>query len=1153
MAISLWNIATGTNISLIIERSTVDIALPVANGLAGIELELISGSIPLGTRLVGTKIVGTAYEVQTDTIYTGVIRAYYGGHFDDRTLSCTVTGPDSPIWTTPEGLLPVGRNDTLFILDAEFIDYQLEATDTDLSAGDSLEYFIADGDGNLPPGITLTADGRLVGVTEPLLALDKRFQGGAYDTMPYGDFPFDYATLPSNGFDSFFYDTLGYGFFEPTQSLKKLNRYYPFAVTVTDGESFVRREFNIYVVGDDFLRADNTIMKSSTGVFRADNTHIRTPIWITPRNLGYRRANNYFTIYLDIIDPPTLSGPVVYTLEELNDDGSVSELPPGTGLDSASGEITGRVPYQPAITQNYKFSVRATRFTGDLDSLTIFGVFYEDTLLGTNTFKIFKLDTGTIDGINDLQELRNVQILINRRLYKVLNVDGRNDDYDIITVDQTLGPNISLILSRTANQSRDYLFVNRLTDPQREKYQGSTLRIRDNGNYIIQDVIPYLEYEIIQLNPGNDPILPVNSPQLLIEDESYFTGDYIINPVDNKIYKALTPTTYDGITFDTISTWLEVAETLEELSLDDRITATKQALEKTFGGIAYVIVYEANRWRIQLRSTSQTRNITNIRNFFSLTSDSTELSVKILRDNEDRLQLNVNLNKQILGGTNIGIALFQGDSFRKSVIIAGEDEVDIPFSIKTFEINVIGEIDSNIKWITPADLGTLVANRISTLKVVAQTSVPDSNMVYTIKSGKLPFGLRLNHLGEIIGIAKQYGDANGPGLTTFDNKACSWDGTLPGDTTFDRLYKFTVEARDRFNFVAIEREFRLLIDDLDDTVYTNIYMRPFLKPEQRIYFRDFVDDANIFPPQYIYRPDDNNFGIQRQIKTLVYAGIEAKEIQNFVAAAAKNHKKKKYVIGEIKKAIAKYPGTDEVVYEVIYAQIVDTAMTSKGKTQKTFQIATTNNLTVDSIQYAAKDDITQTNLGTSQLPIYGRQIVRFVFVENNQIIIETRNDGPINLNVDNNDFDLDIRDNGDITIQLELSDSEPMRRRPYPTNVITVDSDAVRVSQSKDNLRYISSIEHMRDNIKNIGKNERNFLPLWMRTPQEGFQELDYVSAIPICYCKVGFGDDILLNIKNSSFDLRLINFEIDRYVVDRTAESTSEQFILFANYQFNV
>jgi hypothetical protein len=95
----------------------------------------------------------------------------------------------------------------------------------------------------------------------------------------------------------------------------------------------------------------------------------------------------------------------------------------------------------------------------------------------------------------------------------------------------------------------------------------------------------------------------------------------------------------------------------------------------------------------------------------------------------------------------------------------------------------------------------------------------------------------------------------------------------------------------------------------------------------------------------------------------------------------------------------------------------------------------------------------------------------------------------------------------------------------------------------------------MRDQIESIGQKERLYLPLWMRTPQGSTypQEIDYTSAIPLCYCKPGTADEILLNIKNSDFDPKRINFEIDRYIIDQTEGNSAEQYILFANYQFNV
>ena len=255
----LWNIPTGTRYRVLVERSTVNILLPLSS-VANIELELISGGLPTGTRLEGNYITGTVFEVAYDTTFTVVLRASTDYEWQDCTIEFVVTGPDDPLWATAEGLLNVGSNNALFILDSEQIDFQLSATDTDLSAGDELTYFIADGDGVLPPGITMSDSGRITGTTEPLLSLDKRYVGGGYDTSPFAGLPMDYAALSSNGYASFYYDTVDYGYNEPTSNPRKLNRYYPFAVTVTDGDSFVRREFKIYLVGDDYLKADNTLM-----------------------------------------------------------------------------------------------------------------------------------------------------------------------------------------------------------------------------------------------------------------------------------------------------------------------------------------------------------------------------------------------------------------------------------------------------------------------------------------------------------------------------------------------------------------------------------------------------------------------------------------------------------------------------------------------------------------------------------------------------------------------------------------------------------------------------------------------------------------------------------------------------------------------------
>ena len=94
----------------------------------------------------------------------------------------------------------------------------------------------------------------------------------------------------------------------------------------------------------------------------------------------------------------------------------------------------------------------------------------------------------------------------------------------------------------------------------------------------------------------------------------------------------------------------------------------------------------------------------------------------------------------------------------------------------------------------------------------------------------------------------------------------------------------------------------------------------------------------------------------------------------------------------------------------------------------------------------------------------------------------------------------------------------------------------------------------MSKRVNDIGANDREFLPLWMRSSQEDFgNELDYVTAMPLCYVKPGYSKTVIENIENSAFDFTQLHYDIDRYIVDRTEESDQEQFIVFGNYKLNV
>lgn len=351
------------NLGLITERVTFNLQLNVESETT-VVFKLIAGNLPQGLRLLDSgKIVGSPIEVSKMTKSRFVVRASNNEDKKDRTFELSVDGADIPEWITKEGFLKVGAGNTFFVLDNAKVDFQLEATDADVIAGDILEYFLVPNGGELPPGLSLSRDGKISGFTDPVFAIDYGVNSDfGFDVNPFDINPLDFKEANTNGFDSFFYDQFTFDYNEPSNIPRRLSRIYNFIVAVSDGLHVVSRLFKIYVVTDEFLQADNTLIQSSTNVFTADNTADRIPIWITESDLGRVRADNYATIFLEVYRPPSLPGSVSFISLPDNIDGTPSEFPPGLEFDSTTGILAGRIPYQSNITKNYKFTIQAIFF-----------------------------------------------------------------------------------------------------------------------------------------------------------------------------------------------------------------------------------------------------------------------------------------------------------------------------------------------------------------------------------------------------------------------------------------------------------------------------------------------------------------------------------------------------------------------------------------------------------------------------------------------------------------------------------------------------------------------------------------------------------------------------------------------------------------------
>ena len=685
-----WITAAG-DLGTLTERIITEIPIQAISNLGPISYTLIAGNLPRGMRLNGNIIKGSPTEVKKYTVSRFVIRATDGVDLEDRTFSIAVDGADLPEWLTPEGFLNVGQGENYFVLDNAYVDFQLEAEDTDEIIGDTLEYYLVPNGGELPPGLTLTKQGRIFGFTDPIFSVEYSSNiTGAYDTGAYDILPLDKPEARSNGFDSFFYDNVTFDYAEETRVPRRLSRFYSFIIAVSDGINEVRRLFRIWVVTEEFLQADNNIVQVDTNLFRADNTGDRVPIWITESYLGRWRANNYITVYLDVYDPPSLSGTITYFLLDTNpEDSSPSELPPGMILDSVTGEIAGKVGYQSAVTKNYKFTIRAVDFP-------------------------ISLTTSTLN------------------------------------------------------------------------YRGS------------------------------------------------WNSSTIYNPNDSV----------------------------------------------EFSDLVYVC-------------------------------------------------LAVHRNKVP------GIDTDFWDQATASVE-------------KTFNIDIIGEIESSIEWISDSFVGEIKPNQPSRLFVEARSLMYGGRVGYQLISGSIPPGLDFLGTGIIQGKVRQFADQTGPGLTRFFERDSSindstgtFDFTVSFDdntTRFDKLFNFTVRARDAANFAEVDKNFQIRVIADNTKTFANLYLKAFQSKNKRLSWYNFITDSNIFRSSDIYRYGDPNYGVQSEIKILIFAGIESTEAVKYVQAISRNHYRKRIRFGDLKIAQAKNLDTQEKIYEIVYVEIIDEYEKSGSSISQTIEL-----------------------------------------------------------------------------------------------------------------------------------------------------------------------------------------------------------------------
>ena len=198
-------------------------------------------------------------------------------------------------------------NGEYYAINKEWVDYSLRADTDILQNGNSLKYYIADNDGQLPPGLHLSQTGRIFGYINDSLGVDINISAsGGYDSDTYDSYGYDHSIISNNG--------------QILSQPKTIKKIYQFYVTVTDGIGSSRRKFNIELVDHNSLRVDTSFISVDSVLFNVSASYLLSPIWQgkdgnkLPKvsNLGTVRSGKPLILDTFDYDPYPIDGPVFY-------------------------------------------------------------------------------------------------------------------------------------------------------------------------------------------------------------------------------------------------------------------------------------------------------------------------------------------------------------------------------------------------------------------------------------------------------------------------------------------------------------------------------------------------------------------------------------------------------------------------------------------------------------------------------------------------------------------------------------------------------------------------------------------------------------------------------------------------------------------------
>jgi len=187
----------------------------------------------------------------------------------------------------------------------------------------------------------------------------------------------------------------------------------------------------------------------------------------------------------------------------------------------------------------------------------------------------------------------------------------------------------------------------------------------------------------------------------------------------------------------------------------------------------------------------------------------------------------------------------------------------------------------------------------------------------SLGTNKLPQGLKLNEDGLIVGRVSFENMTFDTGTTTFDVT-----NVYTNETTFEQVYSFVARVFSADGVVDTYKKFSITINSDTNKPYESLYARALPPQDQRDIYDNLIQNNDDIPQEDVYRASDYAFGIQKDIRSTIAAGLTPATETDYVEAMSKNFWNNTLRFGGFKTARAL--NTDGTVkYEVVYVELVD--------------------------------------------------------------------------------------------------------------------------------------------------------------------------------------------------------------------------------------